>query len=89
MPALIPTPDELTRMTPAQRAKIRRYIAKVATEMDAAAVDALARAALRQRELTQWGENVRAHARQLQAQRPPEPPHLTAARRQTLLDNTR
>ena len=37
MPALIPTPDDLARMTPAQRAKIRRFIAQVALELDDAA----------------------------------------------------
>jgi len=90
MPALIPTPDELARMTPAQKSKIRRYIAQVALELDAAAADLVDTAAA-QRHLRdqQWGENIRAHARTLQAMRPPEPAHLTAARRQALLDATR
>lgn len=90
MPSLIPTPDELQRLTPAQKSKIRRYIARVALELDAAAADLVdLRAAERQLREQQWGETVRAHARNLQAMRPPDPPHVTAARRRTLLDNTR
>ena len=90
MPALIPTPDDLTRMTPAQKTKIRRFIAQVALELDAAAADLVDTAAAeRQRREQQWGENIRAHARTLQAMRPPEPPHVTAARRQNLLNATK
>jgi hypothetical protein len=90
MPALIPTPDDLARMTPAQRAKIRRYIAQVALELDEHARDLInTRAAERQLREQQWGERIRQHARNLQAQLPPEPAHITAARRQALLDNTR
>ena len=90
MPALIPTPDDLARMTPAQRAKIRRYIAQVALELDEHARDLIdTRAAERQLREQQWGERIRQHARNLQAQLPPEPAHVTAARRQALLDNTR
>ena len=90
MPALIPTPDDLARMTPAQRAKIRRFIAQVALELDEHARDLIdTRAAERQLREQQWGERIRQHARNLQAQLPPEPAHITAARRQALLDNTR
>jgi hypothetical protein len=90
MPALIPTPDDLVRMTPAQRAKIRRFIAQVALELDDHARDLInTRAAERQLREQQWGERIRQHARNLQAQLPPEPAHITAARRQALLDNTR
>jgi hypothetical protein len=90
MPALIPTPDDLARMTPAQKAKIRRFIAQVALELDAAAADLVDTArAERQLRDQQQGERIRAHARNLQATRPPEPPHLIEARRRTLLDATR
>ena len=90
MPALIPTPDDLARMTPTQRAKIRRFIAQVALELDDHARDLVdTRAAERQLREQQSGERIRQHARNLQAQLPPEPAHITAARRQTLLDNTR
>jgi hypothetical protein len=90
MPALIPTPDELARMTPAQKNKIRRFIAQVALELDAAAADLVdTAAAQRQLREQQQGERIRAHARNLQATRPPEPPHLIEARRRTLLDATR
>jgi hypothetical protein len=90
MPRLIPDQDDLARMTPAQKSKIRRYIARVALELDAAAADLIdTRAAERQLREQQQGERIRAHARNLQAQRPPDPPHVTAARRQALLDNTR
>jgi hypothetical protein len=90
MPALIPTADDLARMTPSQRAKIRRFIAQVALELDEHARDLVdTRAAERQLREQQSGERIRQHARNLQAQLPPEPAHITAARRQTLLDNTR
>jgi hypothetical protein len=90
MPAIIPTPDDLARMTPAQKNKIRRFIAQVALELDQAAADLVDTAAAeRQLRDQQWGETVRAHARNLQATRPPEPPHLIEARRRTLLDATR
>lgn len=90
MPRLIPDQDDLARMTPAQKSKIRRYIARVALELDAAAADLIdTRAAERQLREQQQGERIRAHARNLQAQRPPDPPHVAAARRQALLDNTR
>jgi hypothetical protein len=89
MPRLIPDQDDLARMTPAQKSKIRRYIARVALELDAAAADLVdLRATERQRREQQWGENIRAHARTLQAMRPPDPPHITEARRQALLDAT-
>lgn len=90
MPALIPTPDDINRMTPAQKAKIRRYVARVALELDQAARDTVTmQAAQRQQELVAWGEHVRAQARLALAQQTPEPAHITAARRQALLNATR
>ena len=87
MPALVSTPDELARMTPAQKAKVRRAIARIALELDHAAADLIdAAAAQRALELQAWGERIRTHARHLQAMRPPEPPHVTEARRRTLLN---
>ena len=87
MPALIPTPDDLARMTPAQKAKIRRFIAQVALELDEAARDLVdTRAAERQRREQEWGEGVRVTARSLQAMRPADPPHIIAARRRVLLE---
>ena len=90
MPAIIPTPEDIDRMTPAQKAKIRRYVAKVALELDQAARDTVTlQAAERQRQLIEWGEDVRRQARLDLAQQRPDPPHVTAARRQALLDATR
>ena len=90
MPALIPTPDELTRMTPAQKAKVRRAIARIALELDQAAADLIdVAAAQRALELQAWGERIRTHARHLHALTPPEPAHLIEARRRTLLEATR
>ena len=90
MPALIPTPDDLARMTPAQKAKVRRAIARIALELDQAAADICdAAVAQRSRDLAAWGERIRAHARHLHALRTPEPPHVIEARRRTLLDATR
>ena len=89
MPAIIPTPEELARLTPAQKAKIRRFIAQVALELDAAAADLIDTAAIRRAQRDQaWGESIRAHARTLQSMRTPEPPHLVEARRQTLIQAT-
>ena len=90
MPALIPTPDDLARMTPAQKAKARRAIARIALELDQAAADICdAAEAQRSRDLAAWGESVRRHARHLHAIRDPDPPHLIEARRRVLLDNVR
>ena len=90
MPRLVPDADDLARMTPRQKAKIRRYIAQVALELDECAGELVdVQRARRQRDLIAWGEAIRQHARNLQAARPPEPPHLIEARRQALLDATR
>jgi hypothetical protein len=84
------TPSSTKKTTAFQRAKIRRFIAQVALELDDAARDTVdLKHAERQRRQQKWGEAIRQHARNLQAQLPPEPAHITAARRQTLLDNTR
>lgn len=89
MPALIPTPADLAHMTPAQKAKVRRAIARIALELDQAAADICdAAAAQRSRELAEWGERIRTHARHLHALRTPEPPHLIEARRRVLLQAT-
>ena len=90
MPHLVPDSTDLARMTPAQKAKVRRFIARIALELDEVAADVMdARRAERERDQIAWGEAIRRHARNLQAARPPEPPHLTEARRRTLLDATR
>ena len=90
MPALIPTPDDLARMTPTQKAKVRRAIARIALELDQAAADICDAAhAQRSCELAEWGERIRAHARTLHAMRTPEPPHVIEARRRTLLEATK
>lgn len=90
MPRLVPTSDELARMSPAQKAKVRRYVAKVALELDEYAHLSLsARAAERHRDLVAWGEAIREHARNLLAAQPPEPPHITSARRQALIEAIR
>lgn len=90
MPRLIPDRDDLARMTPAQKSKIRRYIARVALELDQYAGELIdAKHARRQRDLIAWGESIRRHARNLQAARPPEPTHITQARRQALLNAIR
>jgi DNA-binding helix-hairpin-helix protein with protein kinase domain len=90
MPRIIPDRDDLARMTPAQKAKVRRYIARVALELDNYAGELVdGKQAQRERDLVAWGEAIRQHARNLEAARPPEPPHLIESRRQTLLDATR
>ena len=85
MPALIATRDELARLRPEQRAKIRRYINAVSREFDAV----IDRELQRRTRLIECGERIRAQARALEAARTPEPDHITAARRQALLDATR
>lgn len=90
MPFLMPTADDLARMSPAQKQRARRAIARIALELDQAAADLVdIKQAQREADRQAFGERIRAHARTLQAQRPPDPPHLTAARRRTLLDATR
>ena len=90
MPALVPTPDDLARMTPAQKARARRAIARIALELDQAAADMCnAAAAQRQAERQAWGEAIRAQARHLQSLTTPEPDHVTAARCRTLLEATK
>jgi hypothetical protein len=89
MPRLIPDRHDLARMSPAQKSKIRRYIARVALELDEYAGELVdVKHAQRERDLIAWGEAIRQHARNLHAARPPEPPHVTEARRQALLDAT-
>ena len=90
MPFLMPTADDLARMSPAQKQRARRAIARIALELDQAAADLVdIKQAQRAADRQAFGERIRAHARTLQAQRPPDPPHLIAARRRTLLDATR
>jgi hypothetical protein len=90
MPMLIPDQHDLDRMNPQQRAKVRRYIAKVCLELDQYAhLTVTAKAAQRQRDLITWAENVREQARRLEADYPTEPPEVTHARRQALLDAIR
>lgn len=90
MPQLVPTKDDLDRMTPAQKARARRAIARIALELDQAAADICnTAAAQRAAERHAWGEAIRAQARHLQALTTPEPDHVTAARRRTLLDATK
>jgi len=90
MPRLVPDAADLARMTPAQKAKIRRFIAQVALELDAVAVDIVnARAAERERDVVAWAESIRQHARNLEAASTPEPSHITAQRRQELLNAIR
>jgi hypothetical protein len=85
MPRLVPTSDEITRLRPEQRAKIRRFIAQVANDID----NVIERELKRKQRLIECGERIRAHAKQLEAQRSPDPDHITAARRQALIDATR
>jgi hypothetical protein len=90
MPRLIPDTNDLARMSPNQKAKVRRYIAKVALELDEYAHLTLsAQAAERHRDLVAWGEAIREHARNLQAALPPEPADVIHARRQALLNAAR
>ena len=90
MPALVPTPEDLARMTPAQKAKVRRAIARIALELDQAAAGICnAAEAQRAAERRAWGEAIRAQARHLHALTATEPDHVTAARRRTLLEATK
>lgn len=85
MPRLMPTPDEIARLRPEQRVKIRRFIAQVVGEIDGV----IERENQRRLRLIAFGERIRAHAQQLESERTPEPEHVTAARRQALLDAIR
>jgi len=85
MPRLMPTRDEVARLRPEQRAKIRRFIAQVVNDID----DVIDRENQRRLRLIAVGERIRSHALRLEAQRSPDPEHITAARRRALLDAIR
>ena len=84
MPQIIPTHDEITRMTPQQRARARRLIWAIL-----AATDRHIERESRARDDAQaFGEAVRQRARDLEAYIPKDRPWVTAARRQALLEAT-
>lgn len=80
MPVLMPTPEEMKRLTPGQRDRIRRAVWAILAETDRVA----AREAARARETTEWAEQVRDHARALLAYMPKEDPATILARRAVL-----
>ena len=84
MPQLIPTQDELARMTPRQRDRARRAVWAILAETDRY----LDKQSQRRDDLQAWGESVRQRARDLEAYIPKDPPWVTAARRQALLEAT-
>ena len=84
MPQIIPTHDEITRMTPQQRARARRLIWAILAETDRH----IDRESQRRDDAKAFGEAVRQRARDLEAYIPKDPPWVTAARRQALLEAT-
>lgn len=84
MPQVIPTQDELVRMTPKQRDRARRLIWAILAETDRH----IDRESKRRDDAQAFGEAVRQRARDLEAYIPKDPPWVTAARRQALLEAT-
>ena len=84
MPQVIPTRDEIVRMTPKQRDRARRLIWAILAETDRH----LDRESQRRDDAQAFGEAVRQRARDLEAYIPKDPPWVTAARRQALLEAT-
>ena len=84
MPQVIPTRDEIVRMTPKQRDRARRLIWAILAETDRH----IDRESQRRDDAQAFGEAVRQRARDLEAYIPKDPPGVTAARRQALLEAT-
>ena len=84
MPQLIPSREEITRMTPQQRARARRLIWAILAETDRH----IERESRRRDDAHAFGEAVRERARDLEAYAPKDPPWVTAERRQALMEAT-
>lgn len=84
MPQLVPSRDEITRMTPQQRARARRLIWAILAETDRH----IERESRRRDDAHAFGESVRERARAIEAYIAQDPPWVTAARRQALLEAT-
>ncbi len=82
MPMLMPTPDELARLTPRQQDKARRAMWRIITETD----EQVNRTAKRITEAVAFGQAVRDHARALERYMPREPAYVTAERRRLLME---
>lgn len=84
MPQIIPTRDEITRMTPKQRDRARRLIWAILAETDRH----IERESRARDDAKAFGEAVRQRARDLEQYMPQDPPWVTAARRQALMEAT-
>ena len=84
MPQIIPTRDEITRMTPKQRDRARRIIWAILAETDRH----IERESRARDDARAFGEAVRQRARDLEQYMPQDPPWVTAARRQALMEAT-
>ena len=84
MPQVIPTRDEIVRMTPKQRDRARRLIWAILAETDRH----IDRESQRRDDAKAFGEAVLQRARDLEAYIPKDPLWVTAARRQALLEAT-
>lgn len=84
MPQIIPTREEMTRMTPRQRDRARRAIWAILAETD----KHIERQSRVRDDNKAFGEAVRQRARDLEAYTPKDPPWVTAARQRALLEAT-
>lgn len=80
MPMMMPALEDLAKIPRHKREKIRRAVIRILTEVDAVA--------LRESQMT-YRDLVMGEARALEATTPHDPPHVTAARRQALLEAIR
>lgn len=82
MPLVLPTPEEMRRLTPPQRDKARRAIWAIIRETD----ERILREIRNVTTAAAFGEAVREQARDLERIVPRDPPWVCAERRQALLE---
>ena len=85
MPMLMPTPDELARLSKAKRERIRRAVMAILLDVDDAAAVGVRQALSDEA----FGERVRAQARELEKYAEKSPPHEIRIRRAIALESTR
>lgn len=82
MPVLMPTADEIRRMTPDQRRRVRSALWSIVRETDAQ----IERVAASIDSAAEFGRQVRDRARELEKYEPQDPDEITAQRRRDLME---
>lgn len=84
MPQVLPSRDELARMTPQQRAKARRAIWAILAETDTY----IERESRRRDPAVAFGQAVRERARLMERYAPRDPGYVIAERQRLLIEAT-